>query len=70
MNRIQRKKITFEILTRAEEPLELDNTEKSALIAALEQAVRKNVNLDYHPEGNRYLDARHELLGVDIVEVF
>jgi len=68
MKKIQRLSITFEIFTKASEPLELDISEKEALIEGLEQAVKSHVNLRYFPDGNRHLEDRHELIGVHIAE--
>lgn len=69
MKKIQRTKITFEVLTRASEPLEIPENVLEVLLDGLERAVMEHVDLRYHPDGNRYLDERHEFIGVDLVEV-
>ncbi|MDQ0241237.1 hypothetical protein [Arthrobacter bambusae] len=69
MKKIQRMTITFEIFTKASEPLELDGNEETALRAGLEETFKECVDLRYNPDGNRYLEDRHEFIGVDLVEV-
>lgn len=63
--RIQHKRLTFDVITRAEEPLVIPEHVMERLRAALESAVASNVDLTYHPQGDRYMDARHEFIGVD-----
>ena len=66
--KIQRTEITFEIFTKARQPLALEDHEKEALREAVEAAVKSTVNMDYHPEGNRFQDERHNFIGVDLSE--
>lgn len=62
---IQQKKIEITIITRADEPLELDNYTIRLLEAAVDKAVRETVDLRYFPE-SRYIEERHDYLGISL----
>lgn len=61
MNRLQVREVTFQIVTKAERPLELDEATMAKLVEGLDRAVRNNVDLRY----GRTIDGkRHEYVGV------
>ena len=66
--KIQRRRIIIDILTRASEPLALDDHVIDEVRLAVERAVQSNADLRYYPE-SRHVEERHEYIGVDIVEV-
>lgn len=67
VQRIQHHRITFDIVTRASEPLGISNHEKEHLRQAMEQAARDIINLSYYPE-SRHIEERHQWIGVDLPE--
>lgn len=69
LEKIHHLRITLDIVTKGSEPLELDEDTQEKLAVAFDYAVGRHVDLRYHPEGNRYLDAYHRLLGTEIVAV-
>lgn len=66
MKKVQRLHITLEILTKADQPLQLSENEQTEILEALESAVQNHVDLRYTRD---YSEERHELLAVDIMEV-
>jgi len=65
---IQKTTITFEIITQASEPLVIEEYVKQYLLDEFEAVASRNLNLEYHPEGNRFQTDRHKLIGIGIVE--
>lgn len=66
--KLQHKRLAVDILTRASEPLELDDHVLDEIRLAVERAVQSNADLRYFPE-SRHIEERHEYIGVDISEV-
>lgn len=66
MEKLQRVQITLEIVTKAEEPLQLSQTELNSLSEEMETAVQSAVNLEY---GNRYTPQYHKMLAVTVGDV-
>lgn len=66
MKKVQRTQVTFEILTKAHQPLELDDYTQGLLAEAFESAVQSSVNLEYYKD---YSNERHDLLAVMVTEV-
>ena len=65
LEKFQHCRVTFDIMTRASEPLVLDDHTLGLLRDAFEAEVSATVDLRYYPE-SRYAEERHQLLGVDI----
>ena len=61
------KTLQVTLLTKADEPLEIDAYTLSLLEAALDKAVREHVDMRYWPD-SRYVEERHEYLGVSLKE--
>lgn len=65
LNKIQHRTVTFDIITRASEPLVLDDHMLEQLRLAFQRAVESTIDLRYYPE-SRHVEERHEYLGVDL----
>ena len=61
MSKIQIKTLTFNVVTKADEPLTIEPHVMDEIAAALDQAVRYRVDLRY---GGKYEDKSHEYVGV------
>ena len=61
--RVQIKRVSFDIVTRASEPLEIDAAAMDALTTALNNAAREHLDLRYYPD-SRYSEEQHEWVGV------
>ena len=64
---MQMKKLEVTVLTKASEPLEIDAYTMSLIEEAVDKAIREHVDMRYWPE-SRYVEARHEYLGVSLKE--
>jgi hypothetical protein len=67
METLQTTRISFDIVTKASEPLVIDDVTMMQLTDALDKAARSVIDLRYYPD-SRYVAERHEFLGVMAVK--
>lgn len=65
--KIQKRLVTFEIITKGEKPVDLDIVARDALTAGFHNLVARAVNLRYVSENDAL--RQHEFVGVDIKEI-
>jgi hypothetical protein len=65
--KIQKRLVTFEIITKGERPVDLNDIVQDALISGLHKAVASTLNLEYKNEQG--YNRRHDFVGVDIREI-
>lgn len=64
---LQQKKLVITILTKADEPLHIDQFTLRGMEDAIESVVHSHVDLRYCPE-SRHIEERHQLVGVSLDE--
>jgi hypothetical protein len=64
LRKLQSKRISFDIVTTASEPLTLDDYTIEQLRQALDRAAREVIDLRYYPDGDRYNEQHHSFVGV------
>lgn len=65
--KIQKRFITFEIITRGEQPIDLDDIAQDALLSGFHKVVSNSVDLRY-PNKNGGV-SHHDFIGIDITEI-
>lgn len=65
--KIQKRFVTLEIISKGEKPVDLNETVQDALLTAARNAISYNLDLRYKDDqGN---NRRHDFVGVDIKEI-
>jgi hypothetical protein len=67
VDKIQKRLVTFEIITKGEKPVDLDDVTQDALIAGLHKVVASAVDFRYTNDHGH--NRRHEFCGIDIKEI-
>lgn len=63
MATLQIKTLSFNLITRADEPLEIEPHVMEKIVAALDQAARNNIDLRY---GSKFESKTHDYVGVEL----
>lgn len=63
MARLQTKKLTFTLVTKGDEPLEIDDHTMALIADKLDTACQQLVDLRY---GSKYDEKRHDYVGVTL----
>jgi hypothetical protein len=67
VKKIQKRLVTFEIISKGERPVDLDDVVQDALLSAVHKAISDRLSLNYKMENGT--NGRHEFVGVDIREI-
>lgn len=66
-NKIQKRLVTFEVISKGEKPVDLNDVVQDALISAVNNAINLTLNLNYERENGSL--GKHEFVGIDIKEI-
>lgn len=61
MSKLQVRTLTFQLVTKADEPLEIDRETMDELCQAVDKAAQQFIDLRY---GDKFYEKRHEYIGV------
>ena len=66
-DRIQKRVVIFEIISKGDKPVDLNDIVQDALLAGVHKAISSTLNLRYENKNGGV--SHHEFVGVDIKEI-